>query len=195
MKRRLALVLLAAMLALPAVAADKADPAKEQLRRMQLMQRKLEQEKTQLTQEKTELDGKLKESEGKLDDVRKQGARKAAALQKELATVQADKEALTTKLADTEQRLARLSETQRLTEAERQRLEALSAQLKQSLSGCEAKNESLHRQGVELLQRYEQKGCFDAMLQGDPITGLKRVEIENFVEDNRERLDEQKLGR
>lgn len=196
MTRLLALLLLAMTLASPALGADKkADPAREQMRRMQQMQRKLEQEKAQLTQEKTELDGKLKDVEGKLDDTRRQAARKAAGLEKELATVQSAKESLTAKLSDTEQQLARLTEQQRTTDAERKRLETLSAQLQQSVTGCEAKNEKLHKHGVELLERYEKKGCFDAFLQGEPLTGLKQVEIENFVEDNREKLDEHKLDR
>lgn len=199
MKRRLAWVLLAASLALPAAAAaQKADASKEQVKRLQQSQRKLEQEKALLAQEKAALDGQIKEATEKLDEVRKQAGaatRKAAGLDKELATSQADKEALSTKLVDTEQRLARLTELQRITDAERKRLEALSAQLQQSLTACETKNEKLHRQGVELLERYQQKGCFDAALQADPFTGLKRVEIENFVEDSRDKLDEQKLGR
>jgi chromosome segregation ATPase len=196
MRRRIALALLAVTLALPAAAVEKkADPAKEQLRRMQLTQRKMEQEKAQLTQEKTELDGKLKEVEGKLDETRSQAARKTARLEKELAAVQADKEALTTRLSATEQRLAKLTELQLSTDAERKRLDVLSTQLKQSLTACEAKNETLHQQGVELLERYERKNCVDAMLQSEPFTGLKRVEMENFVEDHREKLDEHKLDR
>lgn len=199
MKRLLALVLLAMSLALPAYGADKkADAAKEQVRRLQQSQRKLEQEKSQLMQEKTALDGQLKDVEGKLDDARRQAgaaARKAAGLEKELAAAQADKESLGGKLADAEQRLARLTEQQRVTEAERKRLDALAARQKESIAGCEAKNEKLHAQGVELLDRYRQKGCFDTVLQSDPFTGLKQVEIENFVEDSREKLDEQKLGR
>lgn len=199
MKRRLAFVLLAASLMLPAHGAEKkADPAKEQVRRLQQAQRKLEQEKTQLVQEKTALDSQLKEAAGKLDSVRRQAgaaARKAAELEQELAATRTAREALAAKLADAEQRLAKLSEQQRATEAERKRLDALAAQQKQTISGCEAKNGALHQQGVELLDRYQQKGCFDAALQGEPFTGLKQVAIENFVEDSREKLDEQKIGR
>lgn len=195
MTLRLVLLLLAISLASPAFGAEKKpDPAKEQMRRMQQMQRKLEQEKAQLTQEKTELDGKLKDVEGKLDEARRQAARKAAGLEKELATVQSAKESLTTKLADTEQQLARLTEQQRTTDAERKRLQALAAQLQQSVTGCEAKNENLHKHGVELLERYEKKGCFDAVLQGEPFTGLKQVEIENYREEMRDKLDEQRIG-
>lgn len=198
-KRRLAFVLLASSLALPVHGADKkADASKEQVKRLQQSQRKLEQEKAQLAQEKAVLDGQVKETTEKLDDARKQAGaatRKATVLEKELATTQADKEALTAKLTDTEQRLAKLTDQQRTTEAERKRLDALAALQRQSIAGCEAKNEKLHAQGVELLDRYQQKGCFDTVLQADPFTGLKQVEIENYVEESREKLDEQKLAR
>lgn len=187
------------LLAGPVFAAEKNnDPAKVQARRLQQANRKLGQEKAQLAQEKTALEGQVKEAAEKLDDARKQAgaaARKANALGKELDAAKADKEALTAKLADAEQHLARLTEQQRATEAERKRLDALAAQQKQSIAGCEAKNEKLHAQGVELLDRYQRKGCFDAVLQDEPFTGLKQVEIENFVEDSREKLDEQKLAR
>lgn len=199
MKRRLAFVLLAASLALPAIGADKkADASKEQVRRLQQSQRKLEQEKAQLAQEKSVLDGQVKEATEKLDDARKQAGaatRKAGALEKELDAAKAEKEALAAKLIDAEQRLAKLTEQQRATEAERKRLDALAARQQQSIAGCEAKNDKLHAQGVDLLDRYQRKGCFDTVLQADPFTGLKQVEIENFVEDSREKLDEQKLAR
>ena len=204
LRRHLILVLLAASLALPAAGADKtADRAKEQLRRMQQSQRKLEQEKARLTQEKTALEGQfkdaegqLKNAEGKLDAARRQAeaaARKAAGLEKELATALADKEALTAKLADAAQKLTRLGEQQRATEAERKRLDALAAQQKQSIASCEEHNAKLHAQGVALLEKYQSKSCFETVLQGEPFTGLKQVEIENFVEDSREKLDEHKL--
>ncbi len=198
MKRRLAFLLLATSLALPAYGADKkADAAREQVKRLQQSQRKLEQEKAQLAQEKTALDNHVKETTEKLDDARKQAGaatRKAAALDKEVTAAKADRESLTARLADAEQQLAKLAEQQRATDTERRRLESLAAQQKQSIAGCEAKNESLYKQGVELLDRYENKGCFDALLQGEPFTGLKQVEIENYVEDNRDKLDEQRIG-
>ena len=63
-----ALLLVAALDVSPALAADKkADPNKEQVRRLQQAQRKLEQEKAQLTAQKaaveTELDEEKKKAE------------------------------------------------------------------------------------------------------------------------------------
>lgn len=185
-------ILAATLIVAPALAAEKkADPNKEQMRRLQQAQRKLEQEKTLLVQEKAAVETELGETKKKVEGE----ARRAASLRKELEAASTAKATVAAKLAETEAELGLVKEQQRTTEAERKRLDALAARQKQSIAGCEAKNEKLHAQGVELLDRYQRKGCFDTVLQVDPFTGLKQVEIENFVEDNRERLDEQKLGR
>jgi chromosome segregation ATPase len=121
--------------------------------------------------------------------------RRAVSLRKELDAQKAEKEAVAGKLAEAEAELRRMLEQQRTTELERKRLDALAAQQRQSIANCEDHNAKLHAQGVALLERYQSKSCFDAALQIEPFTGLKRVEIENFVEDSREKLDEQKLDR
>jgi chromosome segregation ATPase len=193
--------LAAAMLiaALPAFAADKkSDGTKEQLKRLQQSQRKLEQEKSQLARDKAAVDGQLKEAQDKLDEAgrKAQGAAaRAAVLDRELKAAKAEKESLAGKLAETEKKLAETGEALRKAEAAGRQLDAGLKQTAQSLGACEAKNEKLHGYGTELLRKYEAKGCGEAMLQAEPFTGLKRVEIENYAEDTRDRLDEQKLDR
>ncbi len=198
--RALLLALLAAALVVaPAVAAEKkADPAKEQARRMQQANRKLEQEKAALVQEKTAAEGKLKESADQLGAVQRKVAganRRVAELEKDMETLRAEKEGLTGKLAETEKQLVATTGQFRTAEDERKRLVLLAAQQKQSIASCEDHNAKLHGQGVALLEKYQAKGCFDAALQADPFTGLKQVEIENFVEDNRDKLDEHRIER
>jgi chromosome segregation ATPase len=198
--RTLAIVL-AAFLALPgatlAQSADKkADAAREQARRLQQANRKLEQDKTQLAKEKAETEGKLKEAEEKLGDVQRKVAganRRAADLTKDLEAQRAEKEKLAGQLAETEKRLAETGDKLRKEEGERKRLEALAAQQKQSIAQCEGLNAKLHEEGLTLLERYRKKSCLDATLQAEPFTGLKQVEIENFVEDYREKLDQLKV--
>jgi chromosome segregation ATPase len=183
--------------AAPAIAADKKpDPAKEQVRRLQQMSRKLEQEKAQLAQEKAAAESKVKESEDRLGEARRKIAganHRTAELEKQLETLRAEKDALAGKLADTEKQLADTTGRYRTTEAERKGLEALAAQQKQSIATCEEKNVKMHGEGVALLERYQAKSCADAFLQSEPFTGFKKVEIENFVEDAREKFDEHKL--
>lgn len=187
-----ALAFTLALLALvpPAVAAErKSDPAKEQARRMQQMQRKFDEEKAQLTQARTALEGELAAAQKKGEE----DARRAGALAKEAASLRGKHDALRAKLAETEGELAAARKALADADAEGKRVQAALAGEKQSLAACTARNEELHRTGVELLAHYENKGCFDSLLQAEGITGLKRVEIENRVEDTRERLDAQRV--
>jgi chromosome segregation ATPase len=200
-RRLAALFLVAAVLAAvltPAGAADnKKDAAiKEQVRRMQQAQRKLEQEKTQLGQEKAAAEDKLKQVEGKLGDARQRAAgaaQRVATLGKELEVMTGEKEALAARLADTEKRLAQTTGQFTDAERERKRLEALVADRKQALAECEEKNGKLFLQGRHLLESYQRKSCADAALQREPLLGLKRIEIENFVEDQTEALAAQRI--
>lgn len=191
-------IALAAFLVLPgatlAQSGDrKADAAREQARRLQQANRKLEQDKAQLAKEKTEAESRLKAVKDDLDAARRKSAlagRRAATLEKDLEAVRAERVKLAGRLADTEKRLAETGDKLRKEEAERKRLDALSAQQKQSIAQCEGLNARLHDEGAALLERYRTKGCFDAALQAEPFTGLKQVQIENFIEDSRDRLDD-----
>lgn len=197
--RQLSWVLAAVLLcsATPVFAADK-KPSREQmqLRRMQQMQRKLQQENTQLAQDKAALDGQLKETREKLDETDRKAqsaAGRAAALGKELEGVKTEKEALSGKLTETEKKLTETSEALLKSEASGKQLDANLKQKTEALTACAANNTKLHGYGVELLDKYQKKGCGAVLLQADPFTQLKRVEIENLMEDYREKLDEQKL--
>ena len=170
-------------------AAKKNDPAREQMRRMQQMNRKLEQEKTQLSSEKAEVEDKLKTAEEKLAETTRQSGQRAKALE----TLRAEKAQLAERLSQTEKQLTETTERLRKTESERQQQETLAAQRLTSIEQCSALNEKMHGEGVQLLEKYRNKGCFDAALQNEPFTGLKRVEVENFVEDQRDKLDELKF--
>jgi chromosome segregation ATPase len=170
-------------------AAKKADPAREQMRCMQQMNRKLEQEKSRLSGEKTEIEEKLKSAEGKLDETARESGRRAKALE----ALRAEKDQLAERLGQTEKQLADTAERLRQEESARQKQEALAAQRLTSIEQCSALNEKLHGEGVRVLEKYRDKGCFDAALQHEPFTGLKQVEVENFVEDQHEKLDELKF--
>jgi len=52
----------------------------------------------------------------------------------------------------------------------------------------------LRKVGGEVLELYEKKSCLVSVLQSEPFTGLKRVEIENAVEDLRDKLDGLRSG-
>lgn len=180
------------LVAVPAGASDakKADPNKEQVKRLQQAQRKLEQEKTQLAQEKAsveaERDVARKKAEGE--------AQRVAALGRELGGLRKAKEDLAARLAQLEVELKQAREQVANLEGEGQRLQATLGGEKQQHATCVTRNQEMHKTGLDILERYRSKGCTDSVLQAEPFTGLKRVEIENAAEDMRERLDSQKIG-
>lgn len=192
------LALLTAM-SLPvfADAADKrSDAARDLARRLQLANRKIEQEKAQLVRDMAASDAKAKELEEQLETVQRKVSgisRRVAVLEADAEALRAEKDGIAAKLDVAERKLGETENKLRAEEIERKRLEALAAQQKQSIASCEEHNAKLHSQGVALLEKYQSKSCFDAALQAEPFTGLKQVEIENFVEDSRDKLDEHRI--
>lgn len=58
------------------------------------------------------------------------------------------------------------------------------------LSACTADNKKLGALSKELLGRYADKGMWDAMLVREPLTQIKRVELENLVQQYDDRITE-----
>lgn len=168
----------------------KADPNKEQVKRLQQAQRKLEQEKVLLAQEKAnveaERDAARKKAEG-------EGIR-AAGLSRELRDLRKAREDLAVRLSETETQLLKSREQVRQLESEGKQLQGTLTGEKQAHASCVARNREMHQAGTDIVEKYRTKTCSDGVLQREPFTGLKRVEIENTVEDMRDRLDSHKIG-
>lgn len=199
----ISLALVAMQFSLAASAAEK-DPAREQARRLQLMQRKFDQEKTALVQEKTVLETQLKEAGEKVEKLEKVekavlvAEHRASALAGELAKLRGEHDQLKARLGEAQ------GETKHLAEAHRKEIErrtaeqgALSGQLEQrskSLAQCEASNLLLYQYGVDLLQRHTGLPVANPLAILEPFTGLRQVEMENLLEEYHEKLEAQKLG-
>jgi chromosome segregation ATPase len=61
--------------------------------------------------------------------------------------------------------------------------------LKGSLERCQTNNAKLCLIADELLDKYQQKGVTDSIMQKEPFTQIKRVQLEHFREEYRERID------
>lgn len=73
-------------------------------------------------------------------------------------------------------------------------LETLTTRQSKRIETCEANNAKLVGANRELLDKYKNKGVFDALFQREPVTGLKGVEIENVVEEYRDKIDALQVG-
>lgn len=180
---------LAALLAAgPVLAADKKADGNKEARRLQQALSRVEKEKGQLAQEKGAL-------ETELGETRKKAEEEGKTLRRQLDGARSARETLTAKLAETEEQLKITRERLATAESEGKRLDGQVKQRTSELGQCRGENEKLFQEGSRILEHYERKGCFEAMLQAEPFTGLKRVEIENYREDSHEKLEEHRLGK
>jgi len=120
-------------------------------------------------------------------------------LNRKLAGVRKNSEAA---LAKSQESNAALDENLQQTVKQLHQAETEKNQLQEMINGqaeliqsCESKNTELVQINRELLDRYQKKGVFDALLQREPLTQLKRVEIENTVQEYQDRIDRMEFRR
>ena len=78
-------------------------------------------------------------------------------------------------------------------DADAKRLDAVVAKLRPQLQGCETKNAQLYKLGEEVLDLYDKQDIFD-LASREPVTKLKRVEIENAMQDYEDKMRDSKIG-
>jgi chromosome segregation ATPase len=77
-------------------------------------------------------------------------------------------------------------------DAARARFEGEANAYKASTKGCVAKNEQMLKAGRELLKQYKRVTIGDAIVAQEPMLGLRRVEIQNTIQDSGDKLLDQK---
>ena len=192
----------------------KANRERETARRLQAQIQKLEAEKSQLQQEGAE---QLKQRQADLDKRNKANA----GLQRQLGEAKKREEASAKELQSardaTTQAQAKLVEQQaqsaglkrQLTESEAEG-RRLAAELKDAKAQLEQQREIIARQAVslqeitdknlrlyqfnaDLLERYNRKGVWDAMLQKEPVTQIKDVQMQALLQEYRDKLNDLKV--
>lgn len=81
----------------------------------------------------------------------------------------------------------------RAKDAERAKFEAQAASFKAGLKVCKTKNTELAKIGRELLQHYESANFADLAVASEPLTGVRRVEIQNLLQDYSDKILDQKV--
>jgi chromosome segregation ATPase len=199
---------LALGLATAASAAEKDSREREALRRVQQNAAKLQAEKTALEREKQELTAKMDTTAKELGSARGEAARQkrlAAALDKEVETLRSENAALKTQFDATSKSLADTSrqcqadgelarQNQKRVEAINGNLKAMHEKEEAERKSCVANNLKLKIIAHEILDRYQRKGVWQGLLQAEPFTQIKSVEIENLVQDYQDRIDDLKAG-
>ncbi len=80
----------------------------------------------------------------------------------------------------------------RTKDAERAKFEGEATAFKASTKSCQAKNVQLISAGREILKRYRSLTVGDAFVASEPLTGLGRVDPQNFLQDSTDKLLDQK---
>ena len=79
-------------------------------------------------------------------------------------------------------------------DAMRAKFEAESKLYKASTDSCVAKNTQLVKHGQELLRRYQSVTIGDTIVAREPVLGLRRVEIQNAIQDLQDKILDQKAA-
>ena len=80
----------------------------------------------------------------------------------------------------------------RAKDAERAKFEGEATAYKASTKSCQAKNTQLISEGKEILNRYKKLTLGGALAATEPLTGVGRVDAQNFVQDSTDKLLDQK---
>jgi hypothetical protein len=80
----------------------------------------------------------------------------------------------------------------RTKDAERAKFEADATAFKASTKACEAKNLQLFKAGDEMLTRFKAMNLLEFLADHEPAFGIKRVELQNLLQDYRDKILDQK---
>jgi chromosome segregation ATPase len=171
--------------------------------RLQAMVQQLTAERTQLQAQNAQLKTQLDAANAELKTLRDAQAGLEHRLgQSEIALGQTNAsntrnaELVTQLRTRTEEIVAQFRTTidsLRATELERNELRTALAGRERAFDQCAANNQKLFDTGNEVLDRYEQKGCFSAFRENEPFTQNRRVQLQNLVDEYRWALEDQKL--
>ena len=203
MSTRSALLILLPLVAMTATAQEARRAGSDATARLQQQMQQLAGERTALQAENAKLKeqvSKLEKDAKALSTEKDSLSRRAGVAENKVSRAEAGQQSVNSRLGSTEARLnevvgkyKELAEQLRKVEAERSALAQQAASDAQGLKGCAQKNVQLAGVANEALDRYEKKGCFGALAQAEPFTRLKRVEVENAVEDYRQQVESLKV--
>jgi chromosome segregation ATPase len=172
----------------------------------------LAQQYQQVVAERAQLQADNDKLKKQLDDAKKQlqaaqqqlGATKkgATASAAQIAAAQAAAQASAQSLEQSKSRMQELvgrfrdtAVTLRGVESERSQLQQQLAQSKSDFDRCAERNYQLYQLDAEVLDRYEHEGTLSHVARAEPFTRIKRVQVENLVDEYKVRAEELRVQR
>jgi chromosome segregation ATPase len=171
----------------------------------------LMQQMQQLASERTSLQAENAKLKKDLEDLRKdrdalkagreavdrRANTSALALKQSAAQHEATEHELTQTKSKMDQLIAKFRETldtMRTLEAEQTSTKQALATREQALTVCAERNVALYQVNEEVLTRLEHQSAWARTAQGEPFIKIKRNQLENLVDDYKQRADTQKLA-
>jgi septal ring factor EnvC (AmiA/AmiB activator) len=184
---------------------ERSDQLMKQMKRQNaLLKAEMDKQRVEMQNQLTIKDTEIETLQSSLTEQEEKNKK----LQAQLAKEKREKAVLAEKLAKTESTLA--ATEQNLTQMianynqaqedlsinDRQRKTQLTnlANANQALLASEAKNEKLYQYGLELIKVYAEPEAFDRMMREEIVTQLKRVELENILQEYNDKIDAERLS-
>lgn len=116
-----------------------------------------------------------------------------AALSSQLQQLQSQLAEQAQRLEATEQQLKSAKADLDVNDQQRKKLVANVSTAHQRLASCEEKNSRLYAYGNDLVGLYADASTYQKIMRAEPFFQLKRVELENILQDKRTQLIENKV--
>jgi chromosome segregation ATPase len=189
----------AALLCQPLAAWSQDSP---EVARMKQLLRQLQTENRTLTADKVRMQGEIDATKKDLEnskaeikqlekDLRQEQAR-AQRLGENLEQTEGQRDEAYDRIRQQNELIAETTHTLQSTIVERNDLQARGEALGQEMDSCEEKNKALYDMAEELSHYYEKTGGWESVNGFESFFQLKRVEVENVLEEYRYKLGDQR---
>lgn len=176
-----------------------ADKDAEQLKRLRLQVRQMQQQQQQAQEAQAQADRARQQAEQSLQsqaaDLASQRAnaasasRRSSALGKELEALRAEHDKTKAELAALKQQHEAAGLALKTASAREAGLSQAAQALSSQLQRCGSDNVALAELGLDILQRYENKGMTEVLSAKEPFVQTGRVQLENLKADYQRRID------
>ncbi len=163
--------------------------------------RSMEDQNAQLQAKQAESDRALTDAKAKLDADEKELATLRQKSSDQEKAIQSQTEQATTQLQAASDNLTKWQaaykdavEKAKARDTEARMFETSLGDMRKRATTCEAKSAKLYDLGLEILDLYQKKGVFESLAGGEPVTGLKRAELENIAQGYGDKLYENKVA-
>ena len=163
------------------------DPSQKALARAQYMLK-------QVSAEKAQLQGQLADAQDEVEQLKKELEAQLSSAKKKEKKLKGAIGNWKEEYEKLKQRFLATSDQLRATTQEKDNYVQRYTQRTENYEVCYNHNNQLVGVNMELVQKFDAKGAWDALIQREPVTGLGKVEIENLVQKYTHQIEDLSLG-